>query len=119
MGLTCALCLMVGKKMYNDAVTVVVGYAVCGPHLGRVAQGPLTSTTVLRCLACGAEFPWGEGAMERADAHERDATQADPEFRDHWVQMAPRRDVDDEDRAELADLLGADMVRKLLADDQG
>lgn len=85
----------------------------------RDGQASMTSTTVLRCLACGAEFPWGEGAMERADAHERDATQADPEFRDHWVQMTPRRDADDEDRAELADLLGADMVGKLLEGDQG
>lgn len=40
---------------------------------------------VLKCETCGEEFPYGPGVMERADAHERNATQIDPEFRDHFV----------------------------------
>ena len=42
---------------------------------------------VLKCETCGKEISWGDGAMEQAEAHERDATMIDPEFRVHWVQL--------------------------------
>lgn len=43
--------------------------------------------TKLKCTTCNEEISLGPGAMDRADEHERNATQIDPEFRDHWVQF--------------------------------
>lgn len=43
--------------------------------------------TVFKCTTCGEMIPLGEGAMDRADTHEREATQIDPDFRDHFVEF--------------------------------